>query len=128
MGEDTAMLEASDALRAHVHCKERLAGLLDGKGLHEPFFCELAPDRDCAVVCLMRECEGLPDLAAELTGLRIAHAALHCAVIELAQKRCAGEPVDTAAAFGSNGVLGTASAALSDAIWRLQTKRQQQAA
>lgn len=116
------MLHTSDVLRAHAQCKERLADLLSGARLHNPYFCELAPDQDCPVVRFIRENAGDEALEPELTRLRTAHAEIHCAAIALAQKRTAGEPIDIAAEFGSNGEIGKASLVLIDNLWRIEKK------
>ncbi|GAA0576584.1 hypothetical protein GCM10008942_26800 [Rhizomicrobium electricum] len=123
--EDTHMLHTSDVLRAHAQCKQRLAELLDAKRLHDPYFCELAPDQECLVVRFMRENAGDEALEPELTHLRTAHAEMHCAAIALAQKRSAGQVIDIAHEFGSNGELGMASSELIDNIWRIERKLEQ---
>lgn len=116
------MLHTSDVLRAHAQCKERLADLLSGSKFHTPYFCELAPDQDCPVVCFIRENAGDEALEPELTQLRTAHAAMHCAAISLAQQCSAGQAIDIAAEFGSNGELGKASSTLIDTLWRIEKK------
>jgi hypothetical protein len=116
------MLSPSEVLRAHAHCKERLADLLSGTHFHQPYFCELAPDQECPVVRFIRQNAGDEALEPELTQLRTAHAEIHCAAIALAQKRAAGETVDIAHEFGSNGEIGMASVTLIDNLWRIEKK------
>lgn len=116
------MLNASDALCAHANCRARFAEILDTNALHAPFFCELAPDQDCILVRYIRENASDPALEPELTQLRAAHAAMHCAMIELAEQQSGGHPVDITAAFGSNGTFGAASNALIDSVRRFERK------
>lgn len=118
------MLHASDALRAHAQCKERIADILCRDATHRPYFCELAPDHDCALARFIAENAERPGLEPELTRVRTAHAALHCIAIEIAQKHTAEHPADIAHAFGSAGAFGAASNALVDAIWRLEGRLQ----
>jgi hypothetical protein len=117
------MLHASDALRAHAQCKERLADILCRNATHSPYFCELAPHADCVMARFIQENIADPDLEPELIRVRAAHAAVHCRIIELAQKHDAGRPLDIAHEFGTQGELGAASNALVDAIWKLEGKR-----
>lgn len=119
------MWKASDALSAHAHCKARFADAIGASSYHAPFYCELAPDLACPLVCLLREHDGDPALEPELSAVHTAHAAMHCAMIELAQRRNGGEAIDVAASFGSHGVLGAASQVLIDSLYHLDHKMHQ---
>jgi len=118
------MMNASDALSAHARSKTPFADVLDTHAFHAPYYCELAPDLECPVVQFMRENAGDPALEPELTQVRIAHAAMHCAMIALAQRRNTGQPIDITGEFGSLGEFGAASETLIDSIHRLDRKMQ----
>jgi hypothetical protein len=117
-----AMLDTTDALRAHSRCRNRLTDLLSRQAFHSPYFCELAPDPDCQLSRFIRENDGDPSLEPELNMVRIAHATMHCVAIGLAQKRVAGETLDIQNELRPSGNLGAASASLVSAIWKLEKK------
>jgi len=81
---------------------------------------DLAPHADCALVRFVHECEANHTDWIEVDILKAAHASFHEAMMELAQKRLAQEPVDIVAEMARDSRLNRASEALVSAIWRLQ--------
>lgn len=115
------MLSTADALRAHGHCKAKLAAYLSSTGpaRDEHDFC---PDPKCGVVRFIKESEDTFGGATEIRLLKVAHATVHAVALGLAQKRASGELMDVEFELGAHSNYGAASSSLVAAIWRLEKK------
>lgn len=118
------MLNAWDALRAHQHCKARLAETIKNKSFDGSCFGAVKPQEECCLVRFIREHEMHPGLKPEIEMLRTAHATVHRVAVWLAEKRAAGEPLDPQVDFSESSNFGAATSSLVTAIWRLERKLQ----
>jgi|GEM_PF-1375328 len=115
------MLNASDALRAHMYCKTLIA-----QCLQQPSYCmdyfDFKPHHDCPLMQFVRECEHQHGDWLEIGIVKSAHQNFHAQTMDLAQKKLSNEPVDIDAAMSPNSNWSNASAALIASIWRLERK------
>lgn len=115
------MLDASDALHAHSHCRAMLVQCLRQKQACLEYV-DFAPHTDCALVRFTQECAARHADWPEVDILRTAHTNLHVLAKDMARRMIAGEYVDINAENASNGRLDNASAALVAAIWRVERR------
>lgn len=120
-GKLFAMMNTSDALRAHARCRARLALCL-GKNWTSVDLKEFTPHPDCSLVRFLKDAQNLCGPLAEIDMARTAHATVHSVALGLAQKRMAGLHVDTDVEFGEAGNFGSASSLLVSSLWRLEKK------
>jgi len=116
-----AMMNTSDALRAHARCRSRLATCL-GKNWASVDLKDFTPHPECNLVRFLKDAENLCGPLAEIGMARTAHATVHSVALGLAQKRMTGLVVDIDTEFSEVGNFGSASSLLVSSLWRLEKK------
>jgi|WetSurMetagenome_2_1015567.scaffolds.fasta_scaffold948373_1 hypothetical protein len=115
------MLDASDALHAHTHCRALMVHLLK-----QPAVCmdyvDFKPQQDCRLLRFIHECEAHHGNWPEIAILRTTHTSFHALATDMARRCIAGEHVDVDAENAPHGRLDNASAAVVAAVWRVERK------
>ncbi|GAA0576590.1 hypothetical protein [Rhizomicrobium electricum] len=115
------MLDASDALHAHIHCRAMLVQCLKQRQACLEYV-DFAPHTNCALVRFVNECAARHADWPEIDILRSAHNNLHVLAKDIARRLIAGEYVDINAENAPNGRIDNASAALVAAVWRVERR------
>lgn len=115
------MFDASDALRAHIHCRAMMI-----LNLKQPPACidyvDFRPQPDCPMMRFIETCAAHHTDWPEIQTLRSVHKGFHNLATDLARRRIAGEAVDIDAENAPDGAIDTASSALRAAVWRVERR------
>jgi hypothetical protein len=115
------MLDASDALHAHLHCRALLMQFLKQRRACIEYV-DFAPKSDCALVRFTQECETRHGNWPEVDILRTAHNNFHSMAKDIARRLIAGEYINIDVENAPDGHIDNASAAVVAAIWRVERR------
>lgn len=115
------MLNASDALRAHLSCKALIAQCLQQPPHCMDYF-DFKPHHDCPLMQFVRECEQDHGDWLEIGIVKSAHQNFHALTMDMAQKKLGMEPLDIDAELSPSSDWSNASATLIASVWRLERR------
>lgn len=115
------MLDASDALHAHLHCRALVVQSLKQRPACLEYI-DIAPHTDCILMRFTQECAAHHADWPEIDILRTAHTIFHSMAKDLARRLIAGEPVNIDSENAPNGRLDNASASVVAAVWRVERR------
>jgi hypothetical protein len=115
------MLDASDALHAHLRCRAMIVLSLKQRPSCIEYV-DIAPQTDCALLRFAQECASRHADWPEIDILRTAHATFHSTAKDLARRLIAGEHVNIDAENAPNGRIDNASASVVAAVWRVERR------
>ena len=115
------MLDASDALHAHLHCRALIVQSLKQRPSCLEYV-DIAPHEDCALVRFAQECAAHHADWPEIDVLRTAHNSFHSMAKDLARRLIAGEPLNIDVENAPHGRLDNASASVVAAVWRVERR------
>ena len=115
------MLDISDALHAHAHCRALIVqSLRQSPACME--YIDFKPHEDCPLVRFLHDCQARHANWPEIGLIRTAHISLHSLATDLARRRMAGEYVNADAENAPGGRIDSAATSLVAALWRLERR------